>query len=84
MALRLASCQVITKGSAMIGRIMQIVPYAHRQLDSWNWLDKGDPANAVITEGEEVKAKAIPRLRNEDVSEVNTSTQKMTPVRPTV
>lgn len=55
-AFRLAISQVKIRGNAAIGRMMQIVPYAHRQLVSWNWFDKGEPAKAVIMLGEEVKA----------------------------
>lgn len=56
LAFRLANSQVTIKGAAATGRMMQIVPYAHRQLVSWNWFDKGEPAKAVIILGDEVRA----------------------------
>lgn len=47
-------------------------------------MDNGDPANAVMIYGDEVKAYARPRFRREEVSEVITSIEKIVPVKPTV
>lgn len=66
-----------------MGIIMATRPYAHLQLDSWNCWERGDPENAVIIYGDEVKAKARPRFRSEEVSDVTTSTQKINPADPT-